>query len=307
MNGRLMVVGLYGMSSLFQVDEMPSIGETGVSVELIFEGGGKGYNQAVSASRMGTETVFATAVGGDIYGRDASRVFRKDGLKKWKLIEKEKEHTAFAAVCTDKNGENFVIVEQGVMKRLSAADVAALEEEILKSDMLLLQMEMPVPVTEYLMRFAYQHGISIMLNPAPVRTECRELLCLADVITPNYGEALELCGYTRENKIPPETLCRQLQKSGAKNVVITLGGDGSCLLEQSGNFSVQEAFPVKAVDTVGAGDTFNGALAAAILGGCSLRESVRIASAASAISVTQRGAVAGIPTRAEVFAFLEQY
>lgn len=304
MNEGLMVVGLYGMSALFHVPELPVPGETVTGDGLVFEGGGKGYNQAVSASRMGASTLFVTAVGEDVYGKEAEGVFRRDGLKDWRLISKADVPTAFAAVCTDSRGENMVIVNRGALGELGRSDVEVLKREFLRCKMLLLQMELSPKINECLMDMALQYGIFVILNPAPARKECGHLLRKADLVTPNYGEALTLCGYPVSGQVAPEQLCRELRQMGSKNVIITLGRKGCCAMDEQGIYYTQSAYEVKAVDTVGAGDTFNGALAAALLEGHDLKTCIRIAAAASAISVTRRGAVAGIPGRAEVMSFL---
>ncbi len=304
MNGRLMVAGLYGMSALFHVRELPTAGETVTSSGMIFEGGGKGYNQAISALRMGASVFFVTAVGEDVFGKDAENVFRNDGLRSWKLIQKPATPTAFAAVCTDSHSENIVIVEQGAMQKLTEKDVKALSSEMARCKMLLIQLETAPEINECLIKLASQYGVAVMLNPAPAREDSRHLLRMVDLATPNYGEALTLCGYDASERVDPERLCREIRQMGCKNVIITLGKEGCCALDEQGIFYLQSAFNVDAVDTVGAGDTFNGALAASLLKGYDLKQSVRIATAASAISVTRRGAVAGIPGKTEVMEFL---
>lgn len=301
MEQRLAVVGLYGMSALFRLDSLPQPGQTVRSRGLIFEQGGKGYNQAIGALRAGARVFYAAAVGDDAYGKDAPDVFRQDGLTDFACLTVAGQPTAFAAVVSDAQGENEVIVEQGANACWTSEMADSLEEEIAKCSAILLQCEMP---DEPLLRFltiARRHGLYTVLNPAPARLLPDALLSLCDLVTPNWGEAQTITGLPGA---PVEDVAQALLRSGCGAGVITLGSRGVYAQKAGQPGFYRPAFSVSAVDTTGAGDNFNGALCARLLAGDEFMVAVRYACASSALSVTRRGVIAAIPTREEVKEFL---
>lgn len=301
------VIGLYGMSALFTVDTLPMAGETVQGCGLQFEGGGKGFNQAVSALRMGAQVRFVTAVGDDIYGSQVQAELRDTGFADGVCILKENTQTAFASVCVDRNGENIVIVYRGACDELSVEDIRALEPGVASSAVLLLQLEMPLGAVMEALDIAKKNGVYTILNPAPAAQLSRELLRQVDLITPNWGEALQITGLSGLQPGQAGLVAARLAEMGCKNVVITLGGDGAYVLDAQGNRAMLPAHKVVCVDSAGAGDTFNGAVAAGIGAGKSLADSVRYAMAAAALSVSRRMVVAAIPTLEEVEAFIQQF
>ena len=301
--GKVIVVGLYGMSALFQVECLPREGETVLAGELVFEPGGKGYNQAVAAGRMGAEVFFATAVGRDFYGACAEQEMERDGIRRRQISTRERG-TAFAAVFTDGRGDNSVVVHPGACTQLNRGWARELEREIAQADVLLTQLEFPLEVVEEVLKIARHHSTYTILNPAPACDLPRGILELTDLLTPNWGEALNLSG-GKEFQDPGE-VCQKLQKDGAGHIVVTLGDRGAFLAEQGGSSHHQTPYLVDCVNSAGAGGTFNGALAARIARGDCLRGAVRLASAASALAVSRAGVVAAIPGEGEVAEFLEK-
>lgn len=294
------VAGLYGMSALFAVDSLPDTGETVNGHELLFETGGKGFNQAVSALRMGAQVRFMTAVGDDIYGVQAEKDFQKMGLSDYACIRKDGFKTAFAAVCVDQKGDNTVIVHRGACDRVTAEDIRKMEDGIADSSVILLQLEMPLAAVTEALKIAKRHDVYTILNPAPAERLSKQVLETVDLLTPNWGEALQITGLNGLKTGQAGIVAKRLQKMGCRNVVITLGGDGAYMLDENGDEAMMAAHSVTCVDSAGAGDTFNGAVAAGISRGKSLQDSLRYAMAAAAISVGRRGVVAAIPTLAEV-------
>ena len=303
MKASVMVIGLYGQSALYAMDHLPKPGESVLSSALQFEGGGKGYNQALCVQRMGRDTTFVTAVGDDAFGACATEEMKRDGIFDPHAILIPGKNTAFASVLVDSHGENVVIVDRGACLAVTAEMINALEDKIAAADVLLLQCELPVETLEAATALAEKHGVYTILNPAPARKLPEEVLKRVDLITPNWTEAHQLCGFSTEESHTPEELAVCLQKQGCSSVVITMGGDGAFVCTEEGRWH-QPAFAVHAVDTTGAGDTFNGALAAKISEGCKLDEAIRFAAAASAISVSRRGVLQAIPTISEVENFL---
>lgn len=303
MGKKLAVVGLYGMSALFRLKRLPAPGETVGSRALKFEQGGKGYNQALGASRMGADVFFAAAVGDDQYGKQAPEIFEQDGLHDYCCMTVAGAPTAFASVLSDETGDNMVIVEQGANAKMTLKMADSLEDRIKDCHMLLLQCEMPDGVVRRLLEIGKKHGLFTVLNPAPARPSAAELLPLCDLITPNWGEAKMLTGMY---DAPVPAVAEALLQKGCKTAVVTLGGDGSYVQTCGGNGFYQKAVPVDSVDTTGAGDNFNGVLCAGLLAGDGLETAVRRANASSGLSVTRHGVIDAIPTRREVESFLMQ-
>lgn len=303
MGKKLAVVGLYGMSALFRLDRLPMPGETAGSRALKFEQGGKGYNQALGALRMGTEVFFATAVGDDLYGKQAPAVFEQDGLKDYRCMVISDTPTAFASVLSDRTGANMVIVEQGASAKLTLDMADRLEDRIKDCDMLLLQCEMPDAIIKRLLETGKKHGLLTVLNPAPARCSVRELMPLCDLVTPNWGEAQTITGMYHAS-VP--AVAEELVSYSHGAVVITLGKDGSYVQEPGHAGYFQKAVQVDSVDTTGAGDNFNGVLCARLLAGDSLHHAVSFANVSSGLSVTKYGVIEAIPTLKEVEEFMIQ-
>ncbi len=269
---KVSVIGIVGNSVFLPVEKFHIGGETVEANDARFELGGKGFNQAVAAARMGAEVSFLAAVGEDSI--DKIEAFLKaEGIKS--VLVKKDTPTAFAAIVTDRSGANRVTVYQGA--QLEASDVETFRSEIEESDILLINNEVDESVNIAASEIAEQSGVKIILNPAPARETQKELLDRVYLFTPNEHESEGLEEYS--------------------NVIQTLGKHG-CLIK-SENTTVPPTND-KAVDTTGAGDTFNGALAASIAEGKSLYDSVAVAVRASGRSVTKRGAVTSIPYRNEV-------
>ncbi len=269
---RVAVIGIVGDSAFLSVERFHTGGETVPASSVHFELGGKGVNQAVAAARMGAEVSFLAAVG----KRDVKRItafLAHEGI--CACPAPKEEPTAFAAILTDAEGANRVTVYAGAA--LSSADVEGFAEYIAGADVLLLSNEVPGQVNLTAARIAAANGTRILLNPAPARENDRELLDSVFLFTPNEHEGEGLEAYP--------------------NVIQTLGEKG-CFIKSENKLVPPPT--VEAVDTTGAGDTFNGVLAAALAEGKSVEEATALAVKASAISVTRRGVMDAIPYRTEL-------
>lgn len=272
---KVAVIGICGNSIFLPVDHFHRPGETLAASACFEEVGGKGINAAIAAARFGAQVSFLAAVGDDESGRSCARQIEAGGVHGI-FACRAGEKSTFAFILTDKTGENRVTVYRGA--ELTQADVLAFEGEIAQSQVLLLQNEVPEAVNIAAARLAKRYGVTVILNPAPSRPISGELAALVDVVTPNQQE-----------KAAVETL-------SFPNCVTTLGSNGCCVND---NITIP-AYPVEAVDTTGAGDTFNGVLAVSLALGKSLEEACRYASAAAALSVTKRGVLGAIPYKTEV-------
>ncbi len=269
---RVTVIGIVGNSVFLPVENFHTGGETVEAKDAHFEYGGKGFNQAVAAARFGAEVTFIAAVGNGDY-EDIKKFLEDEGIKPC-LIRKSTP-TAFAAIVTDKNGLNRVTVFQGAQLNLN--DIRILEEKIKNSDVLLINNEVAEEVNLIATEIAEKNNVKIILNPAPQRDTDKVILDRVTYFTPNEHEAEGLEEYT--------------------NIIQTLGKQG-CLIKEEN--TVIPPTDDKAVDTTGAGDTFNGVLAAALSEGLSVEAAVKYAVAASGKSVTKRGAVSSIPYKNEL-------
>jgi len=269
------VIGICGNSVFMNVDHFHNPGETVVAESTFSEIGGKGINQAIAAARMGAKVSFLAAVGDDADGKQCEHCVANEGIDGYFAV-KQGEKTTFAFILTDKQGENRVTGYHGA--ELTADDVAGFEEAIAQSDILLLQQEVPEEVNIAAARLAKKYGVWVILNPAPIAPIPAELAENVDLVTPNEHEKEGLAGYA------------------FPSCVTTLGSRG-CRIEGGKEIP---SIPVHAVDTTGAGDTFNGVLAVCLAEGCLLENACRWAVAASGISVTKHGVLASIPYKNEI-------
>lgn len=266
---RVAVIGLAGQSAFMGVERFHTGGETIVAKDFHLEFGGKGFNQAVAAARHGASVSFLGAIGiGDL---DAlGKLCKKEKIKPF-LAPKDC-HSAFASIITDDSGDTRVTVAPG-RAVLEREDLALFMGEIESADVLLLTNETPREINEEAIRAAKKRGVYVILNPAPYRDLGQSVLRETDLFTPNESENRGL--------------------EAAKEVVVTLGGDG-CRLASSGRRYCAKSFG-RAVDTTGAGDTFNGVLAATIAKGGKLEAAIEAALEAAGKSVTRRYVLDAIP------------
>ena len=275
---KIAVIGMVGNSAFMPVEDFAASGETVAAKGVHFEPGGKGYNQAVAAARCGAEVSFLGAVGTE--GYETIRDFAlKEGITP-ALMQKPGQ-TAYATIVTNSRGDNCVTVYQG--PALTAEDVETFAPYIQEADILLLNNEVPEQVNIRAMEIAKDRGIKVMINPAPARKMDAYLLKNAFLFTPNEHETAGLAGIT--------------------NLVVTLGEKGS-FLKQLG-VTVPAVSAGKVVDTTGAGDTFNGALAVKLAEGADLKTAAEFAAIAAGISVTRPYAVTSIPTLEEIEQFTD--
>jgi ribokinase len=302
---KIVVVGSANTDMVVSVDHLPKPGETVLGGRFFSVQGGKGANQAVAAARLGAEVTFVARLGRDDLGRAAADAYRADGINLDYLIWDDAVPSGVALILVNAAGENIIAVAAGANGQLSPADVKAAEAAIRQADVLLIQLEIPLSTVQAAAQLARQYGVRVVLNPAPAAALPPELLALVDVLTPNETEAAILTqGFAQGNAADPLDLAQQLQAiSGVATIVMTLGSQGALLLD-GGRATIIPTHRVKPVDTVAAGDAFNGALAVALGRGDALTDAIRFANAVGAISVTRAGAQTSLPTLDEVTAFL---
>lgn len=292
---KIAVIGLSGQSIFMKVNNLPTPSTTIHSTNLYIEPGGKGYNQAVACKKLGAEVSYFSKVGCDEYGNICEKYLKDLGIKT--IFEKDKIlNTALATILTDDLAENEVIVYKGASSNLNVSELKDFESEIVTADVLLLQYEISIDVVKKAIEIAKGNNTLVILNPAPAIYLDKEILNMADIVTPNYEEAKTLYGLDIE----------KLPSSINNTLIVTLGSKGSLLINNntSKKFS---PINVEAVDTTGAGDIFNAGLAVAIANKKSIEEAIEFATVASGLSVTKEHVMDSIPTKEMVEEYLKRH
>lgn len=304
---RIVVIGSSNTDMVVKAPRLPAAGETVLGGEFMMNVGGKGANQAVAAARYGGRVSFVARVGDDMFGRQTLEAMRGDGIGT-SYVTMDGEHSSgVALISVNAEGENSIVVASGANMALGRGDIDRAAGEIRAADVVLMQLEVPVSTVAYAAEMAAAAGVPVILNPAPAPTEPlgAELLSRLEAITPNRSEAARISGIEVTDIGSARRAAEAIHAMGVRNVIITLGGEGS-LVYDGVHFEHVEAVRVEAVDTTAAGDTFNGVLACCMAEGRTLAEAARMAGVAAAISVTRMGAQSAAPTRAEVEAFIKE-
>jgi ribokinase len=300
--GRVVVVGSVNVDLVVVAPRLPGPGETVTGVDVARHHGGKGGNQAVAAARLGAEVALVGAVGADDFGVAARAALAAEGVVTARLATIDRP-TGVALIVVDVRAENLIAVAPGANASVTAeaVETALSALAIGPGDVVLACREIPPPPVRAALGAARRAGAIGVLNPAPADGLDMATLELADVLTPNQAELAVAAGDG-----PPVTAARSLLGGGpvGRAVVVTLGAAGALLVQADQPELALPAIQVIPVDTTGAGDTFNGALAACLAAGLAMPEAVRRAVAAAGLSTTRPGARGGMPTAAELAAAL---
>ncbi|EFE97010.1 ribokinase [Serratia odorifera] len=303
--GKLVVLGSINADHILNVDQFPRPGETVIGKQYKVAFGGKGANQAVAAGRSGADIAFIACVGADDIGERIRQQLAGDQIDTQPVEAIDGSTTGVALIFVNGDGENVIGIDAGANAALTPQYLERYRQSVIDAAALLMQLESPLESVIAAARLAKQHATRVILNPAPARELPDELLAMIDMITPNETEAQRLTGIAVNNDADAARAASVLHAKGIETVLITLGSRGVWLSE-NGDGKLVPGFRVKAVDTIAAGDTFNGALLTALLEGQTLNQAVRFAHAAAAIAVTRPGAQPSVPWRAEIDAFLQQ-
>ena len=307
----ILVVGSLNMDQVVRVPRVPLLGETLLgagSLQLI--PGGKGANQAVAMARLGAHTSMAGRVGSDPFGEQLLAALQTDGVNIHLMVVDPTEASGTAFIFLTPDGNNAIVVAAGANMRVGTdtQQNAHINQALSQAQALVLQLEIPLETVITLTAAAYQVGVPVVLNLAPAQPLPREMLKQLHVLVVNETEASLLSGQRVESLDDARIVGVVLHEQGITNVVITLGSQGAILVtsdEHSKMSIVYRSAPsVQVVDTTAAGDCFVGALTVALTEGQAPEEALRFAVYASALKVTRFGAQSGLPTRAEVNAFL---
>jgi len=303
---KVIVFGSINMDLVTKTPRLPVPGETLQGDEFFTAAGGKGANQAVAVARLGISTEIVGRLGDDDFGRQLLDSLQAAGVRTDGVLMDKTASSGVAVITVDARGENHIIIIAGANGRVNQQDVERLISLLPGAAALLLQLEIPLPFVLLAAQAAKQAGIPVILDPAPAASDIPpELYPLVDIITPNEIEASQLVGFPVTGQDTARQASIELLQKGVGTVIVKLGDRGVFCANAEETFFIP-AFSIQAVDTVAAGDAFNGGLAAALAEGRPLREAVVWGAAAGAISATKAGAQPSLPNRDTFDAFLRE-
>jgi ribokinase len=303
MSRRVIVVGSVNVDLVVRGGRLPAPGETVTGGLFERHDGGKGGNQAVAAARLGASVHFIGAVGAESFGSEARAALAAQGVDVSGLATIPNAATGIALILVDAAGENVISVASGANRMVGAAAVEAELDRLgsLNGDVVLVSNELAPSTVAAALRVARAAGARTILNPAPASGLDRALLRFVDLLTPNRGELAELSG---GDSIDSKLAAAARSLPVREAVIVTLGSAGALVVPRDGAPRSVPSISIEAVDSTGAGDAFNGALAAALAGGGDLDAAVRRAVTAGGLATTRAGAREGMPTAAELEAAL---
>ncbi len=300
------VFGSINMDLVARTPQLPVPGETLLGHKFFTAPGGKGANQAVAIARLGIPTQMVGRVGSDSFGQEVLKSLQTAGVNTDYVLVDETASSGVAAIAVDDAGENQIIIIPGANGRIDGTDVERLESLLLGANALLLQFEISMSAVWRATQAAREAGVKVILDPAPVQIEVpEELYPLVDIITPNEIEAGQLVGFPVDGVEAATKAANMLLQRGVGSAIIKLGAKGAVCATEEETFFVP-AFPVAAIDTVAAGDAFNGGLAVALAEGLSLQQAVVWGAAAGALASTKPGAQSSMCDRQTFNTFLNQ-
>jgi ribokinase len=301
----VIIFGSMNMDLVARTPSLPIPGETLLGYSFATIPGGKGANQAVAVARLNIPSVMVGRVGDDGFGQALRTSLQGHGVDTSDVLVDRDTPSGVAMIAVDDHSENQIIVIPGANGQVGAIEVDRVIHRLPGAAALLLQFEIPLPAVVAAAQAAHQAGVRVILDPAPARSDIpADLYSFVDIITPNAVEAAQLVGFPVNDPTTAAQAATVLQQRGVKTAVVKLGANGVFCATPEESFFVA-AFPVEAVDTVAAGDAFNGGMAAALADGLSIQQAITWGAATGALSATKAGAQSSLPDRATVEAFLK--
>ncbi|MEA5508354.1 ribokinase [Crocosphaera sp. UHCC 0190] len=291
----IIIFGSINMDLVVQTHRLPQPGETVTGDHFLTLGGGKGANQAVATARLGASTYLVGRVGGDSFGQELLASLNNFGVNTQGVFIDKNSSSGVAMINVETGGENTIIVVPGANGKVEQSDVHRLNNILPKTSLLLLQLEVPLEAVQSAAIAAKKFGVTVMLDPAPVPDNFPDRFYpLIDIITPNQTEAARLVGFEITDQEKLNQAVNIFLEKGVKIVIIKLGEKGAFYgTEKERDFV--KPFAVKSVDTVGAGDGFNGGIAAALDRGLPLKEALKWGAIVGALTTTKEGAQTALP------------
>ena len=285
------------------MNQFPKEGQTIIGKKMLKNPGGKGANQCIAAARLGGDTAMIGMVGNDENGAVIKKLFMDEGVDISHVLTTDREPTTIALIEIDETGQNKIVVVPAANFVYSVDDLNQVKDVLAETEIVVAQLEMRMDVMEELAKICEENHVPMILNPAPAAQLSDELLKRVTYLTPNETELSVIANHPVSTLDEIKNAAQILLDRGVKHVVATLGEKGALIADKEG-MRVIEGYPVKAIDTVAAGDSFNGAFAKALTDGKSIEEAVRLANAVGALTVTKHGAIPSLPSKEEVEAFL---
>lgn len=295
------VLGSINFDIVIFLKKFPKIGETVFGNSILYNLGGKGANQAISAKKLNGDVLFIGRVGRDYFGEYLINELKKFDLNFNVNIDKDSS-TGIALINVDENGKNKIVIIEGANGRVKEEEVYFLKNNLKKDDLLLMQGEIPYETILSSLRLASSIGAKVIFDPAPAKREFLNLLPYLTYITPNEVELEILTSNIKDLNEKIDFLIN----NGVFGVIVKLGENGIVYKDKNRNFFNLKAYKVDAIDTTAAGDIFNGAFATCLDKKLDLKYSLKFSMAASAISVTRKGASVSCPNYEEVIKFMEE-
>ena len=295
MKSKIYVIGSSNTDMVVKSNFLPKPGETVIGDTFLMNPGGKGANQAVSACKLGADVTFITKVGNDMFGKKALNNFKKIGIKTDYIRIDKNNSSGVAIIMVDKSGENSISVAPGANNSLTIKDVNFIEEKLKADDYVLIQLEIPKTVVEYLIEICNKLKVKLILNPAPFQKISDYHLSQVNTITPNEIETEYLSGIKVKDKETAKKASEILINKGIKNIIITMGEKGA-FYKSSSFEGLIPTKKVSVIDSTAAGDTFNGALVAGLSMKMDMLTSIDFANNAATYSVTKLGAQSSAPS-----------
>ena len=299
---KITVIGSFVMDNVAKMVKFPQEGETILGESLELFPGGKGINQCVSVARLGGDVEMVGMLGKDGNGDVFRKIMKEDGIKAENVFSCDKP-TAVAQVQINADGQNRICVIPSANFEFGFDELDKVDSVIKNTELVILQLELRLDVTKEIIRRAHGYGVKVLLNPAPAVKLEKEILGMVDYITPNETELSILTGLPTETDEEVIVAAKELLSYGTKTIIATLGSRGA-LIATNENIEIVSGYKVKVVDTVAAGDSFNGAFAVALTEGKTLQEAVKFANAMGALTVTEKGAIPSLHTRKQVEEFI---
>lgn len=300
----ILVVGSINMDLVVRADRMPSPGQTVLGTDLTTSPGGKGANQAVAAARLGGSSRMIGRIGEDTFGTQLLENLKSEGVDCTGVMPTPTS-SGVAIIIVDSLGENSIVVASGANYRLCPDDIYAQEELFVDANVVVVQLELPLPTVRTAMNLAHRYRCRVILDPAPVPRQMPDELFNVDIISPNVVEAHALTGTKCIEERVDKSVALDLIARGAKAAAIKLGPRGSMVVISDGHFYRIPPYKVRVVDTTAAGDAFTAAIAVATANGVKLHQAAKFANAAGALACTRIGAQSAMPTAAEVKILME--
>ena len=301
---RITIVGSFVMDLIGTVDQFPLDGQTVIGKTFNTMPGGKGANQAVAAARLGGDVSMVGRVGDDAYGKLFLELFKAEGINTDGVKALDGLPTGVGLIQINSKAENKIVVIPGANYGYTVGDLSADVHKIITSEFVVLQLELLHEVTAKTIEICASAGVKVILNPAPAVPLNKEILSKVAYLTPNETELEILSGIKINSIEDAKKAVKVLLDIGVEHVVATLGNKGALIGDKDG-FRHISGYEVQAIDTVAAGDSFNGALVTALSKGETIDDAVKYANAVGALTVTKKGAIPSLPTEKEVASFLK--